>query len=206
MIDCEVSAEAYTLRSADLEISFRHVGDRWQHSISIPRVGAAWSLLTSDEGTPGELVLPSPALQDLRLEKLSDEIYEFQLLGQAGKEIYSAAIRLDGATQSINFDLCARRRSIDAALCTASRYRLADAGDSLTLQALENRWLILRRGERALEMAPLSIPGHPDSQCQSFGEGPARRLATGHFGEMGSDAVHKGVSVRWQYRISFSHS
>lgn len=206
MIALEESAESYTLRSADLEISFRHVGDRWQHSISVQRHGAVCHLMTSDEGTPRGLVLPSPALQDLRLEKLSDEVYEFQLLGQAGKEVYSAAIRLNGASGAIDFDLCARRRSIDAPLCTASRYRLDDADDSLSLQSHENRWLVLLRGERALEFAPVPIPEHADSQCRICREGPARRLAAGHFGKLGSDTAHKGVSLRWQYRISLSHS
>jgi len=206
MIQCEQAAEGYTLRTAGLSISFRHVGDRWQHSISIDRDGAARPVLTSDEGWPGDALLPSPALQDLRLEKLADDVYEFQSLGQAGKEVYSAAIRMDGTAQTISFDICARRRATDTPLCTASRYRLDAVDDSTTLQPCENRWLLLMRGEPALELSPISIPGHPDSQCRVSGEGGAMHLAAGHFGETGSDAATSGVSVRWQYRIGLSHS
>src|SRR5262245_43247822 len=69
MIECAHSAEAYSLRTTGLAMEFRHLGDRWQHSVSIQRHGEDQLLLISDEGTPADQVLPSPALQDLRLEK-----------------------------------------------------------------------------------------------------------------------------------------
>src|SRR5262245_14524250 len=102
MIVLEESAEEYTVRGAGLEISFRRAVDRWQHFVSLRMDGRSLLLLVSDEGTPADDVPDSPAFQDLRFEKLSDDIFEFQLLGQAGKGIYSAAVRFDGCVQVID--------------------------------------------------------------------------------------------------------
>src|SRR3954466_6084925 len=110
MIVLEKSADAYTLRDAGFELSFRHMGDRWQHCLSFRRDGEWLPLLTSVEGAPTDDVPPSPPLQDLRCEEIADGICEFQLLGQSGKGVYSAAVRLDESTHTIDFDLCARGR------------------------------------------------------------------------------------------------
>ncbi len=92
----EESAQNYTLRAADIQISFRYIGDRWQHFISVRRDGDWLLLLASEEGTSAGRALPSPALQDLRFEKLDDDVFEFQVLGQAGHGVYSAAVRFGG--------------------------------------------------------------------------------------------------------------
>src|SRR5436190_24097451 len=125
MIVLEKSADAYSLRDADVELSFRHVGDRWQHCVSVRRDGKWLPLLTSDEGAPTDNIPPSPPLQDLRCEQIDDCIFEFQMLGQSGKGVYSSAVRFDASTHTIDFDLCARGRSRETPLCTASRYVLA---------------------------------------------------------------------------------
>ena len=87
MILLKKSADAYSLRDADFELSFRHVGDRWQHCISVRQHGEWCPLLTSEEGQPTDDVPPSPPLQDLHFEDLGDGIFEFQLLGQSGQGV-----------------------------------------------------------------------------------------------------------------------
>src|SRR5579863_112314 len=93
MIVLEKSADAYSLRDADFELSYRYLGDRWQHGISVQHDGQWRPLLTSQEGSATDDVPPSPPLQDLRFEQLADGVFEFQLLGQSGKGVYSAAVR-----------------------------------------------------------------------------------------------------------------
>jgi hypothetical protein len=204
MIVLEESAEAYSVRGADLEISFRRAVDRWQHFVSIRTNGETLPLLASDEGTPDVDLLPSPALQDLRFEKLSDGVFEFQLLGQAGKGIYSAAVRFDGHAQAIDFELCSRGRSTKAPLCTASRYQMAQGGTTSTAKQRANGLVVLCRGERGVVISPVPIPGIPPTECRLIGEGTQRQIAAGCFGIASSDAPQRPVSVRWRYRITLA--
>lgn len=204
MIVLEESAEVYTLRDADIQLSFRHVGDRWQHFVSVRRSGEWSPLLTSEEGVPADGVLPSPALQDLRLEELRDGVFEFQLLGQSGKGVYSAAVRFEGGAQSIDFDLCARGRSAESPFCTVSRYLLGDGDGRPTVQPRENSLVVQARGEPALELSPVSIPGQPASECRLIDDGPLLRIAAGCFGATRFDPNRKGISVRWRYRIALA--
>src|SRR5262245_47407242 len=104
----ESSAEAYVVRYQEIEISFRHMQDRWQHQVAVLREGDWQVLISSEEGIDSSGRLISPALQDLRLEKPGDGVFEFQLLGQAACGVYSAAVRFDGPTSRIEFDMCAR--------------------------------------------------------------------------------------------------
>jgi hypothetical protein len=204
MIVLEESAEAYTLRSADLEITFRHIGDRWQHFISVRRDGEPLPLIVSDEGIPGDNLLTSPALQDLRVERPSDGILEFQLLGQAGKGVYSAAVRFDGRAQAIDFDLCARGRSAESPFCTASRYQLVRGGKTSTANQRASGLIVLCRGEQGVVLSPVPIPGILATECRLIGEGTQQRIAAGCFGITRSDAPQKPVSVRWRYRITLA--
>jgi hypothetical protein len=204
MIVIEESAEAYILRSADLEITFRHVGDRWRHFISVRRAGESLPIITSDEGNADDDLLPSPALQDLLVEKVSDEVFEFQLLGQAGKGVYSAAVRFDGREQVIDFDLCARGRSAESPLCTASRYQIVQGGKASTAQQRASGLVVSFRGDRAIALFPVPISGNPPTECRLIGEGTQQRIAAGCFGITTSDAPQKPVSVRWRYRITLA--
>src|SRR5690242_20177806 len=76
MIAVEKSAAAYSVREADFDLSFRHVGDRWQHAISIRNEGEWFRLLVSEEGTATDDVPPSPPFQDLHFEQFSDDVFE----------------------------------------------------------------------------------------------------------------------------------
>jgi hypothetical protein len=204
MIVLEESAETYSVRGADLEISFRRALDRWQHFVSIRMHGETIPLLASEEGTAGDDLLPSPALQDLRVEKLSDDAFEFQLLGQAGKGVYSAAVRFDGAAQVVDFDLCARGRSAESPLCTASRYQIAPENNVVAVQQRSGELIMSCGGDRAVVLSPVPIPGIPSTECRLIGEGTQQRIAAGCSGVTGSDAPQKSVSVRWRYRIALA--
>jgi hypothetical protein len=204
MIVLEESAEAYSVRGADLEISFRRSVDRWQHFVSIRTNGETLPLLASDEGTGADDLLHSPALQDLRFEKLSDGIFEFQLLGQAGKGVYSAAVRFDGHAQAIDFDVCARGRFAESPLCTVSRYQIAQGGKTSTAKQQAGGLVVSCGGDRAVALSPVPIPGIPPTACRLIGDGNQQRIAAGCSGVTGSDAPQKVVSVRWRYRMALA--
>jgi hypothetical protein len=204
MLVVEESAEACTVRSAELEIRFCHMGDRWQHCVSIRRHGESLLLLTSDEGSPQDEALPSPALQDLRLERLAVDVAEFQLLGQAGKGIYSAAVRFDGPAESIDFDVCARRRGAGFQLCTTSRYTLAhhvetpvsSGGDMLLMESPS--------AKIAVRLSPIEIAGLPLTRCRLVRDESAARIVAGCVEADGADSAKEGATVRWRYRLQLA--
>lgn len=204
MIAVEKSADAYSLRDADFELSFRHVGDRWQHCVSIQHQGEWFPLLTSEEGNPTDDAPPSPPLQDLRFEQLADGNFEFQLLGQSGKGVYSAAMRFDGGTGTIDFDLCARGRSKETPLCTTSRYVLA--GDDLLPQLRHDSasLVLLPRAGRSVKISPVHIADSPHSECRLTTVQNVRRIDAGCFDIMGSDLPARGFSIRWRYRMTLA--
>ena len=204
MIVLEESAEVYTVRGANLEISFRRAVDRWQHFVSIRGRTESFSLMASVEGIPTDEVPGSPALQDLLCENLSDSVVEFQLLGQAGKGVYSAAVRFDGQSQVIDFDMYARGRAADSPVCTMSRYQMAADGTASAQPQREDGLIIRYRGEPGVDLSPVAIAGMPATECRLIGEESHRRIAAGCFGIPGSVAPHKPVSVRWRYRIALA--
>jgi len=205
MIVLEKSADAYSLRDADFELSYRYLGDRWQHGISVQHDGQWRPLLTSQEGSATDDVPPSPPLQDLRFEQLADGVFEFQLLGQSGKGVYSAAVRFEGASRTIDFDLCARGRSIETPVCTSSRYILA--GVDWLPQVRQERvrhepapLVLFPSAGRSVQIAPVPVPGSPRCECRVTTVDNMRRIDAGCFEIV--DLPGKGLSVRWRYRMS----
>lgn len=93
-----------------LRLVFSHAVDRWSHSIAVAVDGEWQTLLSSVEGGAADPWPPSPAFQDLRLETIDQTTQEFQLMGQCGTGVYSAAIRCDLARSTIDFDVCLRVR------------------------------------------------------------------------------------------------
>ncbi len=204
MIVVEESAEAYVVRGADLEIAYRHLGDRWQHRISVRHGGRSIPLLVSEEGRPDGDELPSPALQDLRLEMLADNLFEFQLLGQARKGVYSAAVRLDATAQTIDFDVCARGPSRESPLCTFSRYVLAGSAEARNVHQSGTVLIVEQHALRGLEVSPVAIAGQPAAECRSMTAETVRRIAVGCSRPKGSDVTNKRISVRWRYRMALA--
>jgi len=203
----EETAEQYTLSAAAIQISFRYIGDRWQHFVSVRHGGDWLRTLTSEEGSSGHNSLPSPALQDLRFEKLDDDVFEFQVLGQAGHGAYSAAVRFEGKSQEIDFDLCARGRSSDSPLCTESSYILGVAHQSATIENLQPHSLVVQMpGGPGIEISPVQVPENPPTACRVLDEDSVRKIVAGSSGSSRPNATNKGISVRWRYRIApFGH-
>jgi hypothetical protein len=202
MIVLEKSADHYSLRDADLELSFRHVGDRWQHCVSVRHDGQWRPLLTSEEGSPADDVPPSPPFQDLRFEQLAERVCEFQLLGQSGKGVYSGAVRFDGGSGTIDFDLCARGRSKETRLCTASRYVLA--AEDLLPQVQQDGGLLALFvcGGRSVEIEAVPIKDCPRTECRLMTVDNVRRIDAGCFES--TDLPGKVLSVRWRYRMNMA--
>jgi hypothetical protein len=96
------------------QLQFSWQDDRWTHSLWMLEQGGRTPVWSSIEGTGEDLWPCSPAFQDLISERINDHCGEVQLLGQAGKNHYSAAIRCDGAANLIDFDLAVRIQSAPA--------------------------------------------------------------------------------------------
>jgi hypothetical protein len=195
----ESSSEVYVLRRHQIELSFHHMGDRWQHQISVLCARDWRILISSEEGSDSSGRLVSPPLQDLRLEELGDGVFEFQLLGQAASGVYSAAVRFNGSTRKIEFDVCARGLKPGAALCMATRYQ---AGDKDWL-AIEPRpagglALIPRHGPE-IELAPVADDA-PGTECRCLDQGAVRTLIAGS-----SDGFDEQPTknFRWRYGLSW---
>ena len=204
MIELEKAADHFVLRNDNLEFSFRFVGDRWQHEVRVRRENAWSPLLTSLEGNPADADLPSPAFQDLRFEQPTEGVYEFQLMGQSGKGVYSAAVRFDAAQRLLDFDLCARGPAAYPELCTISTYCLADRELMPELRLDGGSAIIGTAGGGSLNIVPVPIPGSPPCESRLTGETGDRRLTVGCFGVVGANSNGKTRSIRWRHQIRHS--
>jgi hypothetical protein len=153
MIELRQNSDECAVRSDKFELAFLRRGDRWEHLLSI-HGPAGWrpvleSTLPAEsaESQPG-----NPVFQDLRCENPRDQVFEFQLMGQAGRGFYSAAITFDAAAMTITFDLCARELSPGAAILSACRYLLAAGEAQIPIEVLEtpanpSPWRRIDKGE-----------------------------------------------------------
>lgn len=181
-------------------LRFEHQGDRWGHAVSLVSPGdgppnaredVVW--LTSFEGAPEEAEPPSPAFQDLRWETLEANvddatqeiaIGEFQLFGQCGRQVYSAAVRCSAG--QIDFDLCVRVRGGEPfqPLCTY------DSPGALTVGTACHAI-----GD-TLQLEVLTLPNEPLATC---------RAEAGNRIIIGTGPVtlprRKSQTLRWAYRI-----
>jgi hypothetical protein len=126
----------------DWELNFSWIKDRWTHLLqkSVPvGAGTTQSQLVSLEGTAEEAWPGSPAFQDLHLERISPDCCEVQLLGQAGKNHYSGAIRCDGSRNVIDFDLAVRIQTAPAAPLIVSPGKVSPCGTFHRKQSLDFR-------------------------------------------------------------------
>lgn len=206
MIEMEKSAEAYTVRAADMEISFRYLGDRWQHVISLRQSGIWFPLITSREGSPADDAASGPALQDLRFEGLKDHISEFQLLGQARSDVYSAAVRFDCAAGVIDFDVCARGRASDGPLCTESSYQAADVEQLPRVEQRQDSVMVALHEGRVLVITPVSIPDNAPTECRLVSDIGGWRITAGAADVTGSNPIPRPRTIRWRYRMTIARS
>jgi len=200
MLDIERSSEILRVRSDRVELSFRHDCDRWRHEFSAYAADQWWTVLRSLEGSAENPMPASPALQDLRLEQLSEQVFEFQGMGQAGSAIYSAAIRLDFAVLEVAFDLCVRGKRAGSSMRAQSHYEISSGsavpdsnGSAVTLSDSGAR----------LTISPIRIEGQPDCECRLL-DSATRQIAAGCFSADAYSADPKPRSIRWGYRFSLA--
>src|SRR5579871_2027522 len=165
--------------------------------------GDWFRLLVSEEGAPDSAIIPSPALQDLRLERLADDIVEFQLLGQAHKDLYSAAVRFDARAGEIDFDLSARGRAPEYPLCTRTTYLVTDYGATVAVAGAQTGAVVVRSGSGfGVTVAPVAIPSQPPAECQIVGESFHGQFGAGIFNAELLNTSSQATTLRWRYRIT----
>lgn len=203
-VHVERSAARYVVQGTRLRLEFEFHDDRWGHRLQLLHAGVPIPVLTSLEGSAEDAAPASPAFQDLRLESFGDSVYEFQLMGQSGAAVYSAAIRFDGEQEVIEFDVCARFRKPGGSIQAVSTYEIAsdwtagpiaDEGFTLRNRALHDDSPAIRIQLQEIPNPPsragfapkISLDdtitvGWPDLPAENRGPGP--------------------LSLRWRYRIA----
>lgn len=136
----------------DWRLEFYWNGDRWGHTLWRELNGSRYPYLTSLEGTTEQAWPASPAFQDLHSEMIHSECYEIQLLGQAGKNHYSGAIRCDALRNLIDFDLAVRIQTPVSSPLTMSTYQRS----KLPSLNSESHW----------DIKPESLTGCPSLICE----------------------------------------
>lgn len=191
MLHIEQTADLCLLRSDGIQLAFVFDRDRWRHEISVCQPAGWQTLLWSVEGASDEAVPPSPAFQELRLEQIAEETWEYQLFGRAGSAVYSAAIRFEAANQFVSFDVAARGQREGAALCYGSTYDSAEIASPYVITPANS-------DTQAQWSDPTTNPAMP--------HGVSRRLTYGSFGLKSADGVAAPRSVRWQYNFQRVYS
>lgn len=98
------------LVNGPLEIDFAWHGDRYAHVIGIRMAGSALApLLTSIEGDSETDWPPSPALQQLSIERGVDGIERAMLVGMAGKSHFSLVV--EPTEHGFHFDVACRAKA-----------------------------------------------------------------------------------------------
>jgi len=203
----QLSPTIHQIAWTGVVLRFEYRFDRWAHVISQSSAGeepggaeVVW--LSSGEGAAENATPPSPAFQDLRWEPLevataesspdstasADEISvgEFQLFGQCGRQVYSAAIRCTAGR--IDFDLCVRVRG-------GEPFQLLSSYDCPVLAINENGVTLI--GGR-LQVETISLPNEPVLTCQC--PSPDRIVLAA---EPVVLPVKKSQTLRWAYRLSW---
>lgn len=200
----ERSATRYLLQGPKLWLEFNFMDDRWQHRIGMLSAADRSPVLSSVEGAAHDDAPPSPAFQDLRLESLSGSVHEFQLMGQSGPAVYSAAIRFDGESQLIDFDICARLRKSIAGFKTVSSYAVAEDWEAAT--ADNDGAAIQRQGrsttDRVLIIEPVEIRDSPQEHRHRAPIVVKETIVAG-WDEQSIVPFGTGpLSLRWHYRMA----
>lgn len=192
------SSQHFVIRSGDLEVRFLLADDRWRHVLAVRDGACERILLESEEGAPGAGDAPSPPFQDLHLEDLGGDIHEFQLLGQAGHAVYSAAIRCEGQTERVSFDIFGRAKRVEGRCSACSTYRLpAD----VAIVAAEADRLWLRSGRTDWELSTWTTPRTAAARLVAESKNPRRIAvwATAQPAPNSGEATPLGIG--WQYGV-----
>ena len=97
---------------AALGIEFVRLADRYQHVVYVQRPGSGADgpveAMASAEGDSAEAWPPSPPLQSLSIETLTDGRRVALLVGMAGRGHWSASVETDEAKTALIFDIACR--------------------------------------------------------------------------------------------------
>lgn len=198
MMELEESPGLYRLSTGGLQITFFRSGDRWRHALAIGGETGWLTLFSSVEGTADLALPPSPAFQDLRQEKITAGVQEFQLFGQAGPGVYSAAIRVDAETRTIAFDIAARSLREGAELCFQSTYETADGAIVSAVSTADG--LTLRGTSGGVILCPVA-PARTESRSGAPGTNQVILVAVGCPAVTGANHSRMPRNARWQYEI-----
>ncbi len=94
--------------SERLRVVFERHGDRWAHRVELRLPDGGWITFSSDEGNPDDFWPPSPPLQSLELQELTDGRRIAFLVGMAGASHWSAAVEARRESDEIHFDIACR--------------------------------------------------------------------------------------------------
>jgi hypothetical protein len=200
----EQSSARCLLQGTSLTFEFTFQGDRWRHTAALSHGGLAIPVLASLDGAAEDATPPSPAFQDLRLESFSDSVHEFQLMGQCGAAIYSAAARFDDSLNQVEFDVYARWRKPVEGFRAVSSYVPAPEwhGESASRDCVTFRNRSEPTGAPLLALQAIEAPDAPP-RLETW---PAIRVETAI--EVGWPVLPPGTltsgrpSLRWHYRIA----
>lgn len=196
MLEIEKSAGTYIARSSDLRLRFEYREDRWCHEV-VCGTGGRSVILSSEEGTPNDPCPPCPAFQELRLETINADVCEFQLFGQAGKGIYSAAVRFDGNSGTITFDIAARANRAGAALCDRSTYVIQPM--ALVSKSEVGLRFNLPGGAVQLSLTTSAGTKTEESDVVMSEARGAQRILIGQLTAGGTNAPRTAQNARWEY-------
>jgi hypothetical protein len=163
--------------------------DRWQHTLWQARPEGWQRRVASTEGTADQSWPDSPAFQNAYVERISDSCAEIQLLGQAGKNHYSGAVRCDAETQIIDFDLAVRIQAQHAAPLLLSSYQLFHPRG---LSDFSTTW------EMTMENLSQQPPSVAESATDPTGAGSTVRLLMPDLTEMRAEKLR--ATLRWKYQ------
>lgn len=150
------------LSAARWQVVFRRDGDRFAHEIRwLAASGEAHVLLASQEGAAQDDWPPSPPLQELHLERRSDDLTVALLVGMAGSSHWSLVVEAYAREERLVFEAACRVHGAPNLL--GSRYR-AGAG---TTMATQTAGQVLRL-EGAGETWRLESESLEDSTCAAL--------------------------------------
>lgn len=203
MLYADQSSHACELHSTSLRLNFNFApGDRWQHGLDVFSDNEWRRMLTSVEGSPDTPHPPSPAFQDLRLERIDSHTAEVQLFGQSGQRVYSAAVRVDGLREVIDFDVCCRlpRQQIGPPLF--SSYSLP-IGRRVECLSKDSSQICVGFPPFPIEMEILSLANQPRPVWRTETMDTGVSLQLGCLEVTRAAASKTAATVRWRYVVRF---
>ncbi|MCY2966882.1 MAG: hypothetical protein NT069_25165 [Planctomycetota bacterium] len=191
MFQIERSADRVQVGFSNLVVVFELTGDRWSHSLE--QIGGGSSRLCSLEGGADDAEPCSPAFQDLWFEPMGTDTCEFQMMGQAGQAIFSAAIRLDAQSGKVDFEICARRKKPAARVGMTSTYQIVSGphGAGGGSNAGCDVW----------QIESLPVPGNEVSVTPPVIATEDGRIVAGYCEQTGCEPSESLKQIRWRYQI-----